>query len=590
MTTPPDLLIVGAGPVGLTLACEALRHGLTPRLIDVALEPSIHSKAQIVHVRTLELLEDMGIVDRFLDHGLFARSFGAWSEGATQKIASLRFVEVGSRFSGMLNISQHDTEVLLAERLEELGGAVERGVKLVSFEHDEAGVSATLEHVEDGRQETLRVPWMVGCDGAHSAVRHGLGLAFEGSRYPMTVIQADARVDFPFEIPPDEITTIISPKAVAGFFPLPGEHRYRFLVPVGGVPDDDTSDEPGYAAKLSSELTLERFQAILDDIAPAGTTVSEPKWMVGFRIHCRLAERLRVGRVFLAGDAGHIHSPAGGQGMNMGMQDAYNLAWKLALYHRGEGSEALLSSYEDERHEVAAETLAWTDTATRGGLFNFGIQNNVVVGLRNQLAGFVTSLGVVRERASRIMTMIDVAYPHSPICAEDHASLLRANIVTELDDERPSLRSWASFARGPAPGQRAPDAHVDPRDPESARIHEQLHGTAHTLLLFDGAAATQEGYAKLRDIATQVEARFGARVTTRIVTPHAEIPPALADIGELATLVLDPAGAYHDAYAAQTECLYLIRPDGYIGYRNQPADGERLLEHIGKTLVAASPA
>ena len=571
-----DLLIVGAGPVGLTLACEALRHGLQPRLIDLAEGPSIHSKAQIVHARTLELLEDMGIVERFLERGLKTRAFTMYDEGAKRRVARFEIGEVGARFSGMLSISQVETERLLAERVAELAGAIERGVKLDSFQHDDAGVCATLEHLEDGRREQLRVPYLVGCDGAHSAVRHGLGLAFEGSRYPMNVIQTDARVDFPFPVPDDEVTGFVSPKAIAGFFPLPdGEHRYRFLVPLGGVPASEATPAQGYATKMSSQPTLERFQEILDEIAPPGSTVSDPKWIVGFHIHCRLAERFRVGRVFLAGDAGHIHSPAGGQGMNMGMQDAHNLAWKLALVHRGEGCEALLDSYEEERRQVAAETLAWTDRATRGGLINFGIQNKLAVALRNRLASFVTSLGVVQERASRTITMIDVAYEASSICGEHRSSLLDANLVTDRSTEQPSIRSWASFGSGPAPGHRAADAHLDPDDPDSARVHELLWGTAHTLLLFDGAADTAEGYAKLRAIESRVAARYGERVRTHIIVPHEEVPAELAKLesapGE-SSIVLDAAGAYHEAYGAKTECLYLIRPDGYVGYRCQPAD------------------
>ena len=578
MSAPPhDLVIVGAGPVGLTLACEAVRHGLAPRVIDLAAHASIHSKAQIVHARTLEQLEDMGIVERFLERGLITRAFTAHAQRSTEPFARLEIGDVGSRFTGMLSISQHETEVPLAERLRELGVEVERGVELISFTQDEAGVDAVLRHVEDGREERVRAPYLVGCDGAHSTVRHGLDLDFEGSRYAMDVMQTDARVDFPFPVAEDEVLAFITPKGVAGFFPLPGgEHRYRFLVPFRGDFGPKASDEG---------LSLEHFQELLDVVAPAGSVVSDPRWIVGFQIHCRLASRFRVGRVFLAGDAGHIHSPAGGQGMNMGMQDAYNLAWKLALVHRGEGTEALLGSYEPERRTVAAKTLEWTDKATRGGQINFSIHSDLVVAARNWLAGFVTSFSLVRDLASRLISMVEVAYAESPICGEDRDSVLRANVLAHADDERPTLRARASFGDGPKPGQRAPDAHLDRSDRASARIHERLFGTAHQLLLFDGVAATDEGYAKLCALAASVRARFSDRVGVQIVVPHAEAPAALAELGDTAALVLDPRSSYHEAYAAHAECLYLIRPDGYIGYRSQPANADGLMRHLERILV-----
>jgi len=568
--TQPDLLIIGAGPVGLTLACEARRNGLSVRIIDKRESASIHSKAQLVHARTLELLDDLGIVDRFLSRGIVINSFNVFEAGSTKRVAQLTIVGLDSRYQGMLSISQHDTEVLLAERLAELGVEVERQVTLESFTQDDEAVTATLIHDADGgRKEILTVPWLAGCDGAHSTVRHTLELPFEGEKYPMHVIQTDARVDLPFDVHEDEVVAFAGAGAVAGLFPLPGgEHRYRFLVP--GAYDEDL------------EPTLEDFQAILDAVAPAGATVSDPKWMVGFRIHCRMTPKFRVGRVFLAGDAGHIHSPAGGQGMNMGIQDSYNLAWKLALRHRGEGTEELLESYSAERHPTAAATLGWTDRITKTGLKALGLENKLILEARNRLAGFVTSLGLVQRRVARVFSMLDVAYNDSPVCDESRAGLLRSNVRLDPTNEKPSVLSWYAFSGGPKPGHRAPDATINPEEPDSTRLHDLFRGTSHTLLLFDGAAPTAEGYANLTSIAETLTERFGDRIQSHIVVPSNTRPDKLEFDG---SVLLDAGSELHSAYAADTECLYLIRPDGYVGFRSQPAQLDDVANYVKRILI-----
>ncbi len=569
----PDLLITGAGPTGLTLACEARRHGLSVRIIDLREAASIYSKAQIVHARTLEMLDDMGIAERFQEQGIPLHSFNVFDSGAHKRLVHLVIAGLDSKFDGILSISQHHTEVLLAERLTELGVEVERRVRLTGFTQGAEGVTATLVHEGDGdREETVTVPWLAGCDGAHSTVRHTLDLPFEGERYPMHIIQADARVDLPFPTHDDEVLAFVGAGRVIGLFPLPGgEHRYRFLIPRKHEED--------------IEPTLEHFQAALDEVGPEGARVSDPKWMVGFRIHCRMVRRFREGRVFIAGDAGHVHSPAGGQGMNMGMQDAYNLAWKLALLHQGHGTEALLESYSAERQKVVAETLDWTGRATKGALLNLGLENKLMTEARDHLAGFVGNLGLVQQRVARAFSMLDVAYEESPVCEQWRASLLGANVTLDASSEAPSVRAWYAFGGGPAPGHRAPDVVIDPAD--GSRLHGLLQGTTHTLLLFDGAAATLAGYENLSAIAHTVQGRLGDHVRTYIVVPGAERPEALDFDG---SVVLDPASNLHSTYGATTECLYLIRPDGYIGFRSQPAELEPLMEHLGRILVAAGRA
>jgi 2-polyprenyl-6-methoxyphenol hydroxylase-like FAD-dependent oxidoreductase len=565
----PELMVIGAGPVGLMMACEASRHGMSVRIIDQSASASIHSKAQIIHARTLEIFEDMGLVGRVLERGIPINSIKIFEHRAKERLANLVIAGNGSHYEGLWSISQHDTEALLAEALSELGVEVEREVRLQGLEQDADGVRATLKHLTRDEEEVVSVPWVVGCDGAHSTVRHALELPFEGEAYKLHFIQADARVDFPFEAHSDETIAMLGRGQIALFFPLAGgERRYRFLVPT----------TRHYLAKPK----LEDFQAILDEIAAPGSRVSDPRWMVAFDIHRRQVPRYREGRVFLAGDAAHVHSPFGGQGMNLGLQDAYNLAWKLALVHRGEGRDRLLDSYSSERHPVGARVLEWTDRATKGVSFNFKFTSAIATYVRSHVAATMASFGFVQRTASRVVSMLDHGYERSPICGEARASLARVQLSLDESNESPDLMAWRTFSLGPRPGYRAPNASTLPGSPDGVELFSLFHGTHHTLLLFDGVAATGEGYVELSAIRDRVRARYGDQIRTYLVVPGESAPAGLPDDLEL---VLDPHSELHGAYGATTECIYLVRPDEHIGFRSQPADAAALLEHLEGVLV-----
>lgn len=549
-----DALVVGAGPVGLTMALELVRHGLTVRIIDLAEAPTTYSKAQVVHSRTLEIAEDMGVVEAMLTRGKMMHGVRLFSRDKREAIAHVRFPELDAPYPFPLSLPQRDTEQILEAALRERGKPVERKVKLDRFSQDENVVRAVLVH-EGGREEELRVSWLLGCDGAHSTVRAGLGMELEGSTYEFRLVQADVRVDLPFAVPDDEITGFLHPKGPLGLLPLPGEHRYRMLVFL----------EPGE----EREATLESFREVMKERGPEGAVVDDPVWMVGFRIHARLARSLRAGRVFLAGDAAHIHSPAGGQGMNMGMQDAYNLAWKIALVQKGHGKPILLDSYGAERHPIHQATLASTDAATRRGNVFTRLSNRLAIELRNQVIGFVTGLGFVQEAVTRGLSMLDIGYEKSPIVAQSKKSVLQTDVVADRGKEAPSLSDWMHFGSGPAPGMRALDAPLS----DDRTLFRLFAGTHHTLLLFDGAAATQAGYENLARIAAAVKKRCGDRVRTYVIVPHTERPASLPPEVEV---VLDPEGAAHKRYEARSECLYVIRPDKHVGFRSLPAEEDVL--------------
>lgn len=555
-----DALVVGAGPVGLTMACELRRHGLTCRIIDKNDGPSIWSKAQVIHARTLECFQDIGVVDEVLARGRAVSNARIMTPGL-QAVARVELGNIDSPYPYFMSLSQRETELLLAEHLEKHHGVrIERNVTLEGFSQDASGVHAKLGHI-DGSTEELQVPWLFGCDGAHSTVRKTLGLPFEGSTYEQRVIQADVRVDFPLAVHDDEIAVFLGPEGMLAFFPLPGEHRYRMLTFV------DTGDE--------RPVELDTFKALLAERGPNGSEVSDPKWMVDFRIHCRLVARYRVGRVFLSGDAAHIHSPAGGQGMNMGIQDAYNLAWKVALVQRGKAKDILVDSYEVERRPIAESVLRTTDASTKGFTGVLTLKNPIAVGIRNHLMNFVSSLDVVKQRTGRSMSQIEIGYPKSPIVGQDQASLWSVGMGGSA--EHPGLSDWVHFGDGPAPGARVPDLPVTEKT-----LFEILRGPHFTLFCFDGAASTEEGYHRMGQIIAQTRERLGDAIQAFVVVPRDTRPEALgADV----PVLFDAAGEMHRHFGARSESLYLIRPDGYVAYRCQPADEHRFSAYLDRLFV-----
>ena len=576
--TATEVLVVGAGPTGLTLASELTRYGISCRLIEALDEPVVYSKAAAIHARTLEVFDNMGVADDILLVAKELQGGRVYSGGKV--VGRFSFDGMDSAYPHVYGVSQRDTELVLAKHLERLGGRVERGTKLASFVEDGGRVNATVEGKE-GATTTVDSRWLVGCDGAHSAVRHGLGFTFEGNAYEEHLIQADVHLDFPTRGDGDEILMFLSPDGPLAMFPLFKDGRYRlivFLLP--GTPDP--------------EVTLETFQRFCNERGPKGVSVSDPAWMVPFRIHCRRANKYRAGSVFIAGDAAHVHSPVGGQGMNTGIQDAYNLAWKLALVTRGRARPEILDSYEAERLPVAKALLAATDTATRGVSTMAPLKNALAVGIRNQLLGTLTGLSFVTKRVARTVSMLGIGYEASPIVAEDRPSVWRTEVLGTSATEAPGLADWAAFGEGPAPGERAPEAYfaerVDVQLPggeplprrHPSRVGEVIRGTSHTLLLFDGAAATEAGYKNLASIAASVTARYGSDVAVHIVVPFPEKPTALAFDG---SVLFDADGAVHRGYGARSECLYLVRPDGYVAYRCQPADGAKLAAYLERILL-----
>ncbi len=562
-----DVLIVGAGPVGLSLGCELLRHGLTCRVIDMLDAPVIYSKAAVVHARTMEIFAKLDIAEAIRKRATLIHGISAYAEG--QRVSHVVLDEIESPFPHIYGVSQHDTEAILTQRLIELGGTVERSLRLASFTQDAAGVCATLVH-KDGQTQTVQAAWLVGCDGAHSTVRHALNLAFEGAPYEEKLIQTDVRVDWPRHVEKDEILIFLAPDGPIACFPFFQDGRYRVIkIYTDKAPEGEPS--------------LSTFQQALEAQLPE-VRLSDPAWIIGFRIHHRLAEHFGIGRVFLAGDAVHVHSPTGGQGMNTGIQDAHNLAWKLALVARGRALPSLLDSYEAERRPIAKELLRGTDLATRAVEQVVKLRHPLALSLRNGFMSLMSRLDFVRSNVTRSISMLARNYRQSPIVAEHRQPLWKSHVRDNFDSELPSLAAWSAFGNGPEPGDRAPNISLhDGSGKGPADLYAVLVAQQHTLLLFDGEASTAEGYANLAQIAERVQKHFGDLIASYLVVPHKELPASAAWQGNV---LIDGEKALHERYGARSECLYLIRPDGHIAYRSQPAAADKLFEYLSTLYVA----
>ncbi len=392
-----QVLIVGAGPVGLTLAAELARFGVRVRIIDRSPSASQTSKALVIWSRTVELMDRMGCSQAFLDAGL--RATGASIRSGRTVLGHTGFDDIASPYNFALMLPQCDTERLLEAHLQHLGVEVERKVSLTGFSQTSHGVEARLARA-GGPEEVVHTSWLVGCDGAHSTVRHALGLAFEGAPQGDDWMLADVRLDGGDRPPADEIATFLHPDGPFVVFPIPGG-RSRIVASVGKT----------VAGRARQEPTLSDVQAMADARAGFGWRVADPVWLSNFRINERKVSEYARGRVFLAGDAAHVHSPAGGQGMNTGMQDAFNLSWKLAMVVRGDAGPRLLDSYTPERSAVGDMVLRNATRMTEMGT----LAHRSAQAARNLVLRFMLGLHAVQERMATTMSEVGIAYANSPL-------------------------------------------------------------------------------------------------------------------------------------------------------------------------------
>ncbi len=510
-----DVLVVGAGPTGLALATQLVEYGTRFRIVDQALDRVHESRALAVQPRTLEVLARYGVTERLLERGNRGIRVRMHIGARTITVRLFDFGIEDTAYPYLLFLSQAVTEQVLGEHLAGRGVTLERGVELVELRQNDRDVSCRLRYAE-GREELIRARYVVGCDGAWSTVRAQSGIEFEGLSYPQTFVLADVEAD---GIEPDSAHAFLAPRGLLFFFPLGSPTTWRVL----GMRSPTDAPPPDLS------ITLEEVQALVDNHTAGQVRLRDPVWMANFRLHKRGATRYRAGRVFLAGDAAHIHSPAGGQGMNTGIQDSLNLGWKLALAVNGRADPAILDTYESERAPVGRQVLRFTDRA-----FMFATSTNPLIQLvRSHVVPRIVPLAVrfrrVRAYGFRTVSELAIRYRKSPL---------------SVDGPNPP-------AHGPRPGDRMPDGPLRV-DGSPTTLHAVLGSPGFHLLLY-GSVATWP-----LTIRAEIEQRYPDLVTVHLLSRD-EGARALHDLtGEVSRRL---------GLRDLTPAHFLVRPDGHVAYR-----------------------
>ncbi|WP_405016020.1 FAD-dependent monooxygenase [Kitasatospora sp. NBC_00070] len=520
-----DVLVAGAGPVGLSAAIGLRQHGVRCRLVDRLPARLPYAKAVGIQPRTLEIWDRMGLAGAFLEAAVPLRGQVGWVNGREQPRLDLALPpEVPYGFAAL---PQYETERLLESHLAGLGTAVERGTELLTFGQDRDGVTALL-CTASGAEEEVRAGWLIGCDGAHSVVRKGLGLRFEGGAFPEEYMLADVEADWDL---PAGYAVRSSHRAADGStddllvcVPLPGAGRYRMsmLVPPGLAARPDGQGDGVAHGLAGGGPQLSDVQAVVDRLAPSPTVLGRMRWSSVFRISHRIVDRYGDGRVFVAGDAAHIHPPTGAQGMNTGIQDACNLAWKLALVVRGEAGPGLLASYDAERRPVGEEVVGRTVRHATRGIEADPTDPRTLLLCEAQLL---------------------VGYRGGPLAGRPYGP-----------------------ADAPQPGDRAPDCGglTAPLARYPLRLLDLLRGRpGHVVLLYAAGAEGLTGAAEAVAAAGMPDA--GARpVAVAVLAREAGPvdPDALGIPG-----FRDAAGEFARLYRLDGPTGLVVRPDGQLGAR-----------------------
>ena len=541
-TFDTDVLIAGAGPVGKTLACELARHGVRFRLVDGAAGPKDISKALILHSRTQEVQELMGVLPRSQAQSNPLTHINMHAYG--QKIAEIT-AGVDGPYPHALILGQDRTERILEAHLQSLGGSVDWHTALTGFMQDGESVTATLRR-SDGQEETVRARYLVGCEGSDSVVRKSLNLQFSGDRYEgEQFIQADCKIRW--TLPSGVSYLFLTREGYMMVIEMPDDIVRIFI----SLPDPDPSNQ--------AAPTLQEVQDALNELGQTDALLSNPVWLARYRTSHRYADRFREGRAFIAGDAAHIHVPLGGQGMNTGIQDAFNLAWKLAYTLKGQAHPALLDTYNAERHPVAAALIEGTNRGYTTILHPKELTQQVV----RRIGPFVMRQAVVQEKLQNVLQEMNIAYSDTPLAADYGGS------------------------RGPKAGERAPDAvAVRLADCATVRVFDLLHGTHWLLLLFCGPDAAQETGQTLAALRQRIALQYGDLIHAYIVVADTK-PPVTPDAPD--AVLMDTEHFLHDRYDVRSPCLYLIRPDDYVGFRGKIADEPHLTAYLQTFLIAPQP-
>ena len=510
-TINTDVIIIGAGPTGLSLACQLIRYGIDFVVIEKNEAVTRYSKALGVQARTLEIYDQLGLADRAIDRGAIVTKVRLVEGGEVRGEMHLeKFGKDLSEYPFVLILEQSKNEELLYEYLQAHGRDVHWKTELESFSQDATGVTAHVK-AESGEIQTIRGKYLAGCDGASSPVRHGLGLTFAGSTFERLFYVADARVDW--ALPHDALHVCLARDVFVAFFPMKGQDRYRI---VGTFPEGRNEEQ--------GDVVYEEIEQEIKDKAKLKLEISDVRWFSLYKVHSRHVNKFSEGRCFLAGDSAHIHSPAGAQGMNTGIQDAYNLAWKLALVIKGFAAESLLDTYNEERLANARRLLHSTDRMFELAAGSHWLLAFIRTTIFPPVAGFMASLEAVSRRVFPLISQIGINY--------------RDDWLSEhTDDEFEHVKA----------GDRLPYFLV-----EGKTIFDKLTEPKFHLLAFSNAD---------QSIEKEFEEQFGAVADYHVVPIDAQV---------------------REIFGADREFSVFLRPDNYIAFISSEISQNEVREYLNR--------
>ena len=502
MSHNTDVLIVGAGPTGLTTAIELARRNINIRIIERRTQPSTRSKALVVHARTLEFMDILGVADEMVRRGY--TSPGIDFSSSAQKPLRANMYGLDTRFPFILVLPQAETEAILERRLNELGVEVERGCTLTDFKETEGEVTSIVESSQDELE--IKSQYIVGADGSKSVVRQTLELPFEGSSYDWTAFLGDVRLK--------------GHHAEGGTEQHSNDRGLAFIVPFNdGSHRIVTIDRTHQNEDDIRELKLEELQESISAILEKPVELSEPKWLSRWGASLRQAPQYRVSRALLGGDAVHTHSPAGGQGLNTGIQDAFNLGWKLALVVEGTAPETLLDTYNNERHRIGKKVLRTSDFLLKSLL----LRQPIFRKLRTLLFQLLIPLPPVQRNLALNLSGLGISY---------------------------------ETGTGELAGKRIPDLELMTAEHELVRLYNLLSFPGYTMLLFIDPDRIQQERDKIDRLVEYADGRL---------KPHIVLNNGLPELHNFAANTLvDYRGDLETKLGAKTERVILIRPDGYV--------------------------
>lgn len=526
------VLIVGAGPTGLMMACELARRHIPFRIIDKKPEQTQGSNATWIQPRTLEILDAMGIVDQFIKIGHECHAINFYDKG--KHLVKMSLDGIDSAYPFILMLPQRETERLLNKQLEESKIYIERSLELINIHQNGDHVTSVIR-LPDGTSETITSDWVIGCDGANSIIRNQCQIAFPGEDIPEQFMVADAEMTS--FLPTDEIHVFfdkgnIFPDRATIFSAFPwGDQQYRLNANL-------------YMETPRQVFHQHEVKEVVSERTYGNFVAKNVSWISAFWIHSKIVPYMRHHSIFLAGDAAHTHSPAGGQGMNAGLQDAYNLAWKLALVIENKAKKSILDSYQLERHSIVKKIVEQTEKFTQMMLFDKTFFT--------KLHKFSQSIADVKiaKKMMRKLTQMDNHYQDSPII--------------DYPEKMP--------AKSPQPGECAPDVIID----KSKNLYQYFCHPCHNVLLFSGLTPEKDKLEAMVILQNKIKQTFPDLIKSYIISKNSL---------NIENFILDAKDTIHNNYHIKNSAIYVIRPDNYIAYYSENFDIKSLERFLNKYLI-----